>query len=162
MIRPKPLPLARRLFQVRKIHGVIQSRPMYRICPHYPIHKTLTTSTNSFRLISTSRRANQNTSLLATRSKNLFLGIGFSALLCFGYLYVTDVRAGIHQWAVPPSLRLIYDDAEEAHEAGTESLRSLYSWGLHPRERGNEDGNGDLSVEVRQHSIMTAIGKEEL
>lgn len=48
-----------------------------------------------------------------------------------------------------PSLRWIYDDAEEAHEAGTKALKALYEFGLHPRERGNADSAGDLEVEVR-------------
>ena len=64
---------------------------------------------------------------------------------------MTDCRAGIHQWAAVPSLRWIYDDAEEAHEVGTEALRTLYKWGLHPRERANLDKKGDLSVEVTGH-----------
>ena len=55
---------------------------------------------------------------------------------------------GVHQWIVVPSLRWIYDDAEEAHEAGTKSLKALYQFGLHPRERGKADEAGDLEVEV--------------
>ena len=57
------------------------------------------------------------------------------------------MRAGIHQWAVVPSLRWIYDDAEEAHEKGTEWLGGLWAWGLHPRERGGVEGH-ELQVEV--------------
>lgn len=68
--------------------------------------------------------------------------------LVFGYYYVTDTRAGIHQWVVVPSLRWIYDDAEDAHEAGTRALKGLYEFGIHPRERGNPDKEGDLEVEV--------------
>lgn len=86
---------------------------------------------------------------IVTGIKNLLLGTSVGLFLWFGYLYVTDVRAGIHQWAVAPSLRWIYDDAEEAHEAGTEWLKGLYAWGLHPRERGGLDSKGDLSIEVR-------------
>jgi dihydroorotate dehydrogenase len=36
---------------------------------------------------------------------------------------------------VPPLLRLIFPDAEDAHHAGTAALKALYSLGLHPRER---------------------------
>ena len=57
---------------------------------------------------------------------------------------------GVHQWIVVPSLRWFYDDAEEAHEAGTKSLKVLYQFGLHPRERGKADEAGDLEVEVRK------------
>ena len=41
------------------------------------------------------------------------------------------------------------DDAEEAHEVGIKALKGLYDFGLHPREKGNPDGLGDLQVEVR-------------
>ena len=61
---------------------------------------------------------------------------------------MTDTRAGIHQWVVVPSLRWIYDDAEEAHEAGTKALKALHKFGIHPRERGKPDDAGDLQVEV--------------
>ena len=56
---------------------------------------------------------------------------------------------GVHQWLVIPSLRWVYDDAEEAHEIGVKALKGLYGFGLYPRERGNLDGAGDLQVEVR-------------
>ena len=59
---------------------------------------------------------------------------------------------GVHQWIVVPSLRWIFDDAEEAHEAGTKSLKVLYQFGLHPRERGKTDEAGDLEVEVIEFS----------
>jgi len=97
---------------------------------------------------STSQAAASEARSIVTRIKNILLGTSAGLILWLGYLYVTDVRAGIHQWAVVPSLRWIYDDAEEAHEAGTESLKGLYAWGLHPRERGGFDKKGDLSVEV--------------
>lgn len=97
---------------------------------------------------STSQAAAAEAGSVMTRIKNILLGTSVGLFLWFGYLYVTDVRAGIHQWAVVPSLRWFYDDAEEAHEAGTEWLKGLYAWGLHPRERGGLDSKGDLSVEV--------------
>lgn len=97
---------------------------------------------------STSQAAAAEAGSVMTRIKNILLGTSVGLFLWFGYLYVTDVRAGIHQWAVVPSLRWFYDDAEEAHEAGTEWLKGLYAWGLHPRERGGLDSRGDLSVEV--------------
>lgn len=85
---------------------------------------------------------------LVTRLKNLFYGTSIALFLVFGYYYVTDTRAGIHQWVVVPSLRWIYDDPEDAHEAGTRALKGLYEFGIHPRERGNPDKDGDLEVEV--------------
>ena len=85
---------------------------------------------------------------LSTRIKNLLLGTTFALVLTFGYYYATDTRAGVHQWLFVPSLRRLYDDAEEAHEAGVKALKTLYAFGLHPRERGYPDGAGDLRVEV--------------
>lgn len=66
-----------------------------------------------------------------------------------GYIYITDTRAGVHQWLVPPMLRWIYPDAEDAHHFGVDMLKSLYRYGLHPRERGNPDGDGKLVTKVR-------------
>lgn len=94
----------------------------------------------------------------ATRAKNLLYGTGLVALFGFSFLYVTDTRASIHQYAVVPLLRLAYPDAEDAHEGGTKFMRTLYSFGLHPRERGNSDDTGDLSVEVFGHMLKNPIG----
>ena len=137
----------------QKIYRVIQNRNLPRcfpLCQRTPLalHKPLPVNRSSIRFASTSQVATAATTSLVYRIKNLLLGTSLGLFVWLGYLYVTDVRAGIHQWAVAPSLRWIYDDAEEAHEAGIESLKSLYAWGLHPRERGDEDRKGDLSVEV--------------
>lgn len=85
---------------------------------------------------------------LVARLKNLFYGTSIAVFLVFSYYYVTDTRAGVHQWVVVPSLRWFYDDAEDAHEAGTRALKRLYEFGIHPRERGNPDKDGVLKVEV--------------
>ena len=55
-----------------------------------------------------------------------------------------------------PSLRWIYDDAEEAHEAGTAGLKGLYRWGLHPRERENVPRN--MEVEIFGHMLDNPVG----
>jgi len=88
------------------------------------------------------------TRLAATRLKSLIYGSTLVFLLGFGVYYVTDTREAIHKWVVAPSLRWLYLDAERAHEAGTSMLEFLYDCGLNPRERGNEDGAGDLATEV--------------
>lgn len=93
-----------------------------------------------------------------TRVKNLLVGTSIVAVLGFGYLYVTDTRATFHQWLVPRVLRSVYPDAEDAHRAGNKALKALYSVGLHPRERGNPDINGDLKVEVFGHVLDNPIG----
>ncbi|KAI9876738.1 MAG: Dihydroorotate dehydrogenase (quinone), mitochondrial [Pleopsidium flavum] len=87
-----------------------------------------------------------------------FYGASIALLFLFGYFYVTDTRAGIHQWIVDPSLRWIYDDAEEARGAATRALKGLYEFGIHPRERGNPDKAGDLTVEVFGHTLSNPVG----
>ena len=74
---------------------------------------------------------------------------------------MTDTRASFHQWLVVPSLRWLYPDAEDAHHVGTQSLKTLYSFGLHPRERlsrSEENKNADLSVVVFGQKLQNPIG----
>lgn len=81
--------------------------------------------------------------------KNFALGAVFGGFLFFGKYYLTDTRAGVHQWLVVPALRWIYkDDAEKAHEVGVNLLKTLYDLDLHPRERGKETTTGELGVEL--------------
>jgi dihydroorotate dehydrogenase len=98
---------------------------------------------------------------LVTRMKNLLYGTSITLLLGFGYLYITDTRAGVHQWLAVPALRYLYPDAEDAHHFGTTALKTLYSFGLHPRERSSktEDAKGaDLSVTVFGQKLQNPIG----
>jgi len=98
---------------------------------------------------------------LVTRLKNLLFGTSIFLFGAFGYLYITDTRAGVHQWLAVPLLRWIYPDAEDAHHAGTATLKALYSFGIHPRERNSkaQDAKGaDLSVEVFGHKLQNPIG----
>ena len=147
------MPTAARCMHLQELHRAIRVRYSHRFSPlrqrapsvfQEPLHLYGTKS----RFASTSPVAGAN--LLWARAKNVLLGTGLGLCVWIGYLYVTDVRAGIHQWASAPSLRWIYPDAEEAHEAGTEALEFLYACGLHPRERGKHGQKSDLSVEVRE------------
>ena len=86
-------------------------------------------------------------------------GTGLVLLLSFGYLYVTDTRASIHQFLVTPLVRIIHSDAEEAHHAGVRYIKALHDFGLAPRERGNADkALGDLKVEVFGHILDNPVG----
>ena len=76
----------------------------------------------------------------------------------FGYLYMTDTRSSIHQWVTVPILRLVWDDAEEAHKVSINTLKRLYKLGIHPRERGRKDSEGDLGVDVFGHRLVNPIG----
>ncbi|KAI1300946.1 hypothetical protein F5Y03DRAFT_363356 [Xylaria venustula] len=67
------------------------------------------------------------------------------------YIYTTDTRAFFHRYVVPPLLRFVYPDAEEAHNAAVSSMKNLYSLNLHPRERASflaVNGEPDISVSV--------------
>lgn len=79
------------------------------------------------------------------------------------YLYTTDTRASYHQWLVPPMLRLVYSDAEEAHHVGTKALKLLYELGLHPRERpsrapGIVPEPSDLATQVFDVNLANPVG----
>lgn len=94
-----------------------------------------------------------------TRLRNFIYGSGLVLFLAFGYLYITDTRASIHQWLVVPSLRLLHSDPEEAHHAGIRYIKALYDFNLHPRERSKADEIlGDLTVEVFGHMLDNPVG----
>jgi dihydroorotate dehydrogenase len=96
-----------------------------------------------------------------TRLKNLLYCTSLTLVVAFGYLYVTDTRAGLHQWLVVPAIRWLYPDAEDAHHVGTKSLKALYSFGLHPRERtskSTEKNTADIGVEVFGQRLQNPIG----
>ena len=101
----------------------------------------------------------------------LYTTVGSAALvLSYGiWFYATDTRASFHQWLVPPMLRLIYPDAEDAHHAGTAALKTLYSFNLHPRERedprdasssspANPGNSNPLAVTVFGTTLANPIG----
>lgn len=119
--------------------------------PVYPIRA------NGRRYASTSHPAATDGRSLITGLKTVFYGTSIALFLGFGYLYVTDTRASIHQWLVVPALRMMYSDGEEAHQAGTRALKALYTFGLHPRERGNPDAVGDLKIEIFGHTLDNPI-----
>lgn len=79
------------------------------------------------------------------------------------YLYATDTRASYQQWLIPPVLRAVYPDAEEAHHVGTKALKFLYELGLHPRERptrapGIVPEPSDLATQVFDVTLANPIG----
>lgn len=133
------------------------SHPFLSALRSSPAIRVFRNRTNA-RFASTSEAAATNAISLTTRLKNLLLGTSIGLLVAFGYYYITDTRASVHQWLVVPSLRWVYNDAEEAHEAGTKALKTLYEFGLHPRERGNLDSAGNFAVEVFGHRLANPIG----
>lgn len=89
---------------------------------------------------------------------NFFYGTTLVLGLGLVYVYITDTRASAHRWMVIPTLRLIFRDPEDAHEYGNKIIKSLWQFGLHPRERGDPDQKGDLSIEVFGHTLRNPIG----
>lgn len=89
-------------------------------------------------------------------SRRTVLGTSLALTLLVGYVYGTDTRASVHRYAVVPLIRALYPDAEDAHHLGVDALRTLYNYGLHPRERGDPDGDGALETEVGE-SILDFI-----
>lgn len=92
------------------------------------------------------------------RVRNFFYGSTLLLGLGLFYVYITDTRASIHRWLVIPIFRTIYRDPEEAHEAGNRALKQLWTFGLHPRERGNPDRKEDLAVDVFGQLLQNPIG----
>ncbi|TVY82926.1 Dihydroorotate dehydrogenase (quinone) [Lachnellula suecica] len=98
---------------------------------------------------------------LVTRLKNLLFGTSLSLFAVFSYLYITNTRASVHQWLAVPAIRYFYPDAEDAHHVGTQSLKALYSFGIHPRERNSKSQDlkdVDLGVTVFGQRLQNPIG----
>ena len=112
----------------------------------------------SCRHASTSSEVATETSYRFSRLKNIFYGSSVVLALYLGYIYVTDTRAAVHTYLVIPALRFLYPDPEDAHEVGNAALKALYTWGLHPRERGQPDATGDLQTEVFGYTLANPIG----
>ncbi|OJD34285.1 dihydroorotate reductase [Diplodia corticola] len=106
----------------------------------------------------TAKEVKRGTRSAGSRFKRYAYGTTFALLSGVGYLYFTDTRASAHQYLVPPLIRTIWTDAEDAHHAGLKALQTLYPLGLHPRERGDPDGAGDLRITVFGHSLDNPIG----
>ena len=84
----------------------------------------------------------------ARKTRKGLYGTTLALALVVGYIYGTDTRASIHRYGVVPLMRVVCPDAEDAHHFGVDMLKSLYRFGLHPRERGNPDRDGVLATEV--------------
>ncbi|KAG8424537.1 Dihydroorotate dehydrogenase (quinone), mitochondrial [Metarhizium acridum] len=97
-------------------------------------------------------------SVQAGRAKAILYGGALAATLYIGYLYTTDTRAFVHRYLVPPTLRVLFPDAEEAHHASTSALKTLYALGLHPRERGDSLRTPELSTSVFGTQLSNPIG----
>lgn len=105
------------------------------------------------------RHASSDAAALSNRIRNAVYGSVLVVLMAFGYLYITDTRASVHQWLIVPTLRLLHADPEEAHHAGIRYIKGLFDFNLHPRERSKRDEElGDLKVEVFGHILSNPLG----
>ena len=110
--------------------------------------------TSNFRTYTTTKPIIQRPSRIRTIviASAICLGTGL------GYLYITDTRASVHRWLVPPLVRTIWPDAEDAHKGGVGILKELHRFGLHPRERGRPDDAKDLETEVFGYRLVNPLG----
>ncbi|KAL7627269.1 Dihydroorotate dehydrogenase (quinone), mitochondrial [Parahypoxylon ruwenzoriense] len=149
------------------------------VLPHRIVPRFLTSPANSFTTFTTRSRTRTRThfrpristryastststtteSLAASRLKTAAYAAGIAVSGYVVYIYTTDTRAFIHRYIVPRLLRFIYPDAEEAHNVAVSSLKSLYSLGLHPRERPSAMATGpDISISVFGTQLANPIG----
>ncbi|KAI1496956.1 FMN-linked oxidoreductase [Biscogniauxia marginata] len=111
-----------------------------------------------------SRRAASSSTVKApalSRAKAVFYATSIVVSGGLVYLYATDTRAFVHRYVVPPLLRAIYPDAEQAHDAAVSSMKNLYSLNLHPRERFSPSAGAtgpDISVSVFGSHLANPIG----
>ncbi|KAG5983114.1 hypothetical protein E4U55_000758 [Claviceps digitariae] len=97
-------------------------------------------------------------SVYASRAKALVYGSALAATVYVTYLYTTDTRAFVHRYIVPRLLRAVYPDAEDAHHAGTRTLKTLHEFGLAPRERGSSLQTPELNTSVWGMQLSNPIG----
>ncbi|KIW03258.1 dihydroorotate dehydrogenase (fumarate) [Verruconis gallopava] len=106
------------------------------------------------------RYASSEAAKPSNRARNFLYGTGTLLAVSLGYFYLTDTRASVHQYLVPPLIRKLFPDAEDAHHFGTAALKELYTLGLHPRERGSnsESNSNKLAVEVFGEILSSPVG----
>lgn len=130
-------------------------RPRHLFSRRGPIHAQWPSSTRR-RYISAGQET-KSSRLPSTHTLKLFArGAAVGAVIWFGKYYLTDTRAGVHQWLFAPALRWIYNDAEKAHEAGVKLLKTLYLFDMHPKERV-KDKTGEFKVEVFGQSLSCPV-----
>lgn len=108
------------------------------------------------------RRSASTASSASNGVRRLKIGLYATVLTAstyVAYLYTTDTRSSLHRYIVPPAIRLVFPDAEDAHHAGTSVLKTLYQLNLHPRERDPQIKNApELKVTVFGTELDNPIG----
>ncbi|KAL7807637.1 FMN-linked oxidoreductase [Trichoderma gracile] len=126
-----------------------------------PAARPTTTTTTCPQKAAAPRRFNSSSTGGSSPGAGLKLAAysgALAATLFASYYYVTDTRAFVHRYVVPPLLRTFVPDAEDAHHLGVSALRVLYELGLHPRERDAAANSPSLSTSVFEHQLANPIG----
>ena len=145
-------------FNSHGVSGLACIRPMAASCQALNAAATvLSRKKLSTRITQQNLNADKLVLQSSVYKRGLAIGISTVVLLIFGYLYVTDTRAGLHRWLVVPVLRSMCPDAEEAHKAGVTVLKILYQFGLHPRERRGQDRPEEDDLEVFGHHLRNPL-----
>lgn len=105
-----------------------------------------------------SSASSSSAGIQAGRITAVIYGGVLAAAAYAGYLYATDTRAFYHRYVVPRLMRLAFPDAEDAHHAGTTTLKVLHQLGLAPRERGNVSQIPELETTVFETTLSNPIG----
>ncbi|KAI6300939.1 hypothetical protein MCOR03_006280 [Pyricularia oryzae] len=75
------------------------------------------------------------------------------------YLYATDTRANLlHRYIVPPLLRTLVPDAEDAHHFGTAAMKAMFNMRLHIRDRTVASDEPILGVTVFGRRLANPVG----
>jgi dihydroorotate dehydrogenase len=104
------------------------------------------------------RHASTTSNPHPNRIRTLLYGSALVAVTSLGYIYITDTRSSLHRYVFPPILRAVFPDAEDAHHGTITTLKELYAFGIHPRDRSSPDNDGLLAVEVFGSKILNPIG----
>lgn len=107
------------------------------------------------------RHASTTTAPAAGRFRLLAYGSATLLAAFAGYIYMTDTRSAFHRYVVPPALRALIPDAEDAHHIGTAALQALHTLGLHPRERARllaDPSEPKLTADVFGTEIDNPVG----
>lgn len=92
------------------------------------------------------------------RAKVALYAAALTVTVGAGCLYITDTRAFVHRYVVPPMIRTFFPDAEDAHHMGSEILKAMYQVNLHPRERLSPGEEAALATEVYGNKLDNPVG----
>ncbi|KAI1798614.1 FMN-linked oxidoreductase [Daldinia bambusicola] len=109
--------------------------------------------------VATRNASTTTNSLPASRLKTAFYATSLAVSGYVVYVYSTDTRAFFHRYVVPPALRFLYPDAEQAHDISVSAMKTLYEIGLHPRERSSSSvaAGPDITVSVFGERLANPI-----